>query len=202
MAKFVAISGPAQSGKTSLVEYLSMYPELGGAVFSPDLFNTVWSDLVDKGIFYSYDEIVRDSDFICAYLIKVIEYYESYLESYNDTDMLVILDCCWIDMLVYSVVSMWCSRAILDLQAEMISRILKLCESVDRIYITKYDANKQNKQKYHSDYKIYSVKGNRTLELQYYSMLKMLGNAVSLNTSDLSDSALFIIDDLKKSGYL
>lgn len=202
MAKFVSISGPAQSGKTSLVEYLSTYPELEGAVFSPDLFNTVWSDLVEKGIFHSYDEIVRDSDFICAYLIKVIEYYESYLDSYADTDDLVILDCCWIDLLIYSVVSMWCSRAILDLQAEMISRIMKLCESVDRIYVTKYDAARQIKQKYRNDYQIYSVKGNRDLELQYYSMLKVFKDALPLYTSDPSDAALFIIDDLKNLGYL
>jgi len=202
MAKFVAISGPAQTGKTSLVDYLSIYPETSGVVFSPDLYNTVWSNLVDQGIFSSYDEIVRDSDFICVYLIKVLEYYEEYLEKYKDTDHLVFLDCCWVDLLTYSMVSMWCSRAILDLQAEMIERIVKFRDSVDRIYITEYDESKVVKQKFRSDHKIYSVKGNRTIELQYYEVFKNLKNAIALDTSDQTEAALFIIRDLQNLGYL
>lgn len=208
MVKFVAISGPAQSGKTSLVDTLSTHRELSKANFSPDLFNTVWSNLVEQGVFKSYDEIIRDSDFICVYLMKVIEYYEDYISMYEkvyqDTDKtkVVFLDCCWLDLLVYSVVNMWHSRAIADLQAEMIDRVMKLYHTVDRIYLTKYDENRHITQKYRSDYKIYSVKSNRGLEFSYYNLFQNLKSVVQLDTSDPSEASLFIIDDLKKLGYL
>lgn len=208
MVNFIAISGPAQSGKTSLIDNLSTCKEISKEGFSPDLFNTVWSNLVEQGVFRSYDEIVRDSDFICVYLMKVIEHYENYISMYEkiyqgpDKNKIVFLDCCWIDLLVYSVINMWYSRAIADLQAEMIDRIMKLCNTVDRIYLTKYDENKHVTQKYRSDYKIYSVKSNRGLEFSYYNLFQNFKNVVKLDTSDISEASLFIIDDLKKLGYL
>lgn len=208
MVKFVAISGPANSGKTSLIDSLSSYSEFSKASFSPDLFNTVWSDLVSQGIFGSYDEIARDSDFLCVYLIKVIEYYEDYINMYktmyenSDKEKLVFLDCCWVDLLSYAVVNMWCSRVIADLQAEVIGRVMKLCDSVDRIYMTSYDESKHNKQKFRSDYKIHSVKGNRGMELGYYEVFKKFVNVVPLETSDITEASLYIIDDLKKLGYV
>lgn len=208
MVKFIAISGPAQSGKTSLIDNLSTCKEISKEGFSPDLFNTVWSNLVEQGVFRSYDEIVRDSDFICVYLMKVIEHYENYISMYEkiyqgkDKNKIVFLDCCWIDLLVYSVINMWYSRAIADLQAEMIDRIMKLCNTVDRIYLTKYDENKHVTQEYRSDYKIYSVKSNRGLEFSYYNLFQNFKNVVQLDTSDISEASLFIIDDLKKLGYL
>lgn len=202
MAKFVAISGPSSTGKTSLIDCLSCHQELSKAEFSPDLYNTVWGGLVASKLFTEYGEIIHDSEYICVYLLKLIEYYKEYIEEYKDTDKLVILDCCWLDLYVYALINMWCAHTIKAVQVDILEQISQLIDSVDMIYLTYEDPNKVEKRPYRAPYKIYTVKANRSLELQHYKMAKYLVHTKELPSSDISESALFIIEDLKKLGYL
>ena len=202
MTRYIAISGPSSTGKTSLAEDLSTHLEMKEAEFSPDLYNTVWMDLVSKGIFQKYDEIIKDSEYVCVYIIRLINYYKSCLDKYKESDKLIIMDCCWLDMLAYGLRNMWSSRPIKSLQEDIIGQILSFHESIDRIYLTSFDESKHKKQKFKEEFRVYSLKDNRNLELRYYEMFKNFNHVVPLPSSDITDSSLFIIEDLKNLGYV
>lgn len=202
MARFVAISGASATGKTSLIDELSQYPELSKAVFLPDIFSTVWYDLVDRGLFSEHEDVSRDTEFLCIFIQRIINYYKSCIEEYQDQDVLVIIDSCWVDISIYSILNMWCSHVVKDVQEGLLRQLSDYDESISRIYITQYDENKRKIEKYRLPYKRYNVKYNRPLELQYYKLASHFRDAVALTSSNNTDSALFIIEDLQKLGYL
>lgn len=202
MATFISISGPSSTGKTTLVNSLSTYRELSNAVFSPDLYSAVWTDLVDQGFFSEWKEINTDSEYLCLYVIRLIDYYENYIKSYENTDKLVILDGCWLDLAIYAIINIWYTRVIKEVQEEILHKLNKFDEHLSRIYFTSFDESKQIKQKYRMQYRMANMKLNRPLEIQFYELYKNFKNAVNLPSSDISESSLFIIDDLSKLGYL
>ncbi len=202
MAKFIAISGPSSTGKTTLVNSLSTHRELSNAVFSPDLYDTVWTNLVDQGLFSEWKEINTDSEYLCLYVIRLIDYYENYIKSYEDTDKLVILDGCWLDLAIYAIINIWYTRIIKEVQEEILHRLNRFDKHLSRIYFTSFDESKQLKQRYRMQYRMANMKLNRPLEIQFYELYKNFRNAVTLPSSDISESSLFIIDDLSKLGYL
>lgn len=202
MATFISISGPSSTGKTTLVDSLSTHRELSNAVFSPDLYSAVWTDLVDKGFFSEWKEINTDSEYLCLYVIRLIDYYENYIKSYENTDKLVILDGCWLDLAIYAIINLWYTRVIKEVQEEILHKLNKFDEHLSRIYFTSFDESKQIKQKYRMQYRMANMKLNRPLEIQFYELYKNFKNAVNLPSSDISESSLFIINDLSKLGYL
>lgn len=202
MATFISISGPSSTGKTTLVDSLSTHRELSNAVFSPDLYSAVWTDLVDQGFFSEWKEINTDSEYLCLYVIRLIDYYENYIKSYENTDKLVILDGCWLDLAIYAIINLWYTRVIKEVQEEILHKLNKFDEHLSRIYFTSFDESKQIKQKYRMQYRMANMKLNRPLEIQFYELYKNFKNAVNLPSSDISESSLFIINDLSKLGYL
>lgn len=202
MATFISISGPSSTGKTTLVDSLSTHRELSNAVFSPDLYSAVWTNLVDQGFFSEWKEINTDSEYLCLYIIRLIDYYENYIKSYENTDKLVILDGCWLDLAIYAIINLWYTRVIKEVQEEILHKLNKFDEHLSRIYFTSFDESKQIKQKYRMQYRMANMKLNRPLEIQFYELYKNFKNAVNLPSSDISESSLFIINDLSKLGYL
>lgn len=202
MARFISISGPSTSGKTSLINALSTYRELDKVVFSPDMHDVVWNGLVESGHFTEFTEISTDTEYLCTYIIRLIDHYNEYLESYRDKDVLVVLDGCWLDLSIYSLLNMWYSRVIKPVQEEILSRTAKYDDMISKIYITRADDVAYPPAKGRIRGKLSTFRANRPLELQYYNLADHIDNAVTLPSADISDSALFIIDDLKNLGYL
>lgn len=202
MANFIAISGPSTTGKTSLVNALSAHKELSDIVFSPDIQDVVWQELVDAGHFSEFTEICKDSDYLSIYILRMIDYYNNYIDSIKNSDFTVILDECWLDLAIYSILNMWYTRGIKSLQEEILHKISLYDEMISRIYITKADDEKYPVDKNRLRGRMYTFRMNRPLEIRYYELAKHFKNAVPLPSSDISDSSLFIIDDLSKLGYL
>lgn len=202
MATFIAISGPSATGKTSLIEELRKDPRFSHVVISPDMHEKVWGDLVSQGFFSEFTEITQDSDYFCLYIIRLIDYYKNFIEQYEDTDEVVLLDGCWIDLSVYAVLNMWYTRVIKSLQEDILSRISSYDSRISKIYVTRPDDVNFPVDKYKVRGKISNFRSNRSLELQYYSVIAHLDNATALPSSDIRESASFIIKDLSELGYL
>lgn len=202
MANFVSISGPSTTGKTSLMNSLSTYSELSSVVFSPDMHDVVWSNLVDGGYFTDFTEILKDTDYLCTYILRLIDYYNNYIDSYKDSDCLVILDGCWLDLSIYSILNMWYTRGVKSVQEDILEKVSVYNKNISRIYITEANDSQYPLSKYHIRGKMSTFRTNRPLEIQYYELAKNFKNSESLPSTDVSDCSLFIINDLKKLGYV
>lgn len=202
MAKFIAISGPSASGKTSLINELSLRLDMSNVVVLPDVFETVWNDLVAKGYFSEYDEINRDPEFLCVYLQRVIDYYKNSIEMYKSSDKLILMDSSWIDISIYSVINMWYIHILKEVQENLLHQLSVYDRSLDKVYLTVNDDSKQTNLKYRSPFKRYNIKYNRPLEIQYYELSSNLNHTEVLPSSDVTECATFIIEDLRKLGYL
>lgn len=205
MANFISISGPCTTGKTTLINSLSTYKEMNmknHVIFAPDAHDVVWRNLVDSGLFTEYTEICSDTEYLCTYLIKVIDYYNNYIESMKDVDALIVLDQCWIDFSIYSILNMWYTRLVKSVQEEILYKSSKYDDAISRIYITKACDKNYPVDKMRLRGKFNTFRMNRPLELRYYDIAKHLKNAVALPSSDVSESSLFIINDLKNLGYI
>lgn len=204
MSKFIAISGPAVTGKTSLVDELrNSLKEYKNIVYGPDIKETVWRELVDSGYFKEFSEIDTDREYMCIYLIRLIKFYEEELiGKYAYEDKLVILDGSWVDLLTYATLQMYYNSFIIEVQTKIFSDILALSNTIDQIYLTVAD-----EEKYPVNYKgmrcnIVNFKKNRPLELKYYEMARQYKRVTQLPTLEIKDSRDYIITDLKKLGYL
>ena len=202
MAKFISISGPSTTGKSSIINALSTYPEFSDTIFVPAMNDKVWSDLVAQNIFSEFTEVDTDSEYLCAYIFKMIEYYNNCIDTYKDTDKLVIFDGCWLDLSIYSILNLWYMRAIKPLQEEILSETTKYDEKISRIYVTKAEDEKFPVAKYYIRGKISSFRKNRPLEMRFYDVAKHLKNSTPLPSSSTTEASMFILDDLKKLGYI
>lgn len=202
MAKFIAISGPSASGKTSLINELSLRLDMSNVVVLPDVFETVWNDLVAKGYFSEYDEINRDPEFLCVYVQRVIDYYKNSIERYKSSDKLILMDSSWIDISIYSVINMWYIHILKEVQENLLRQLSVYDSSLDKVYLTVNDDSKQTNLKYRSPFKRYNIKYNRPLEIQYYELSSNFNHTEVLPSSDTTECATFIIEDLRKLGYL
>lgn len=202
MAKFIAISGASTTGKTSLIDSLSTYREMNKIVFSPDMHDVVWKDLLEKGIFSEFTEIQSDSDYLCTYILRVIDYYHKYLDSFEDSDAIVLLDGCWLDLSIYSILQSWYTKVTKSVLESILKTITKYDERISRIYMTKADDLKYPIDRYRLRGTMTTFRENRPLELQYYDIAKHVRDVVEIPSSDISEASLFIIDDFKKLGYI
>lgn len=202
MAKFVSISGASTTGKTALMNSLSTYRELGKVVFSPDMHDVVWSSLVKARLFTDFTEISTDSEYLCTYIIRLIDHYNNYLDSLRDSDALVILEGCWVDLSIYAMLNMWYSRIVKSVQEEILYKASKYSDEVSRIYITKADDANYPVAKFRVRGKMSTFRDNRPLEIRYYDLATHLKDAVAIPSSDVTEASMFVIDDLMKLGYL
>lgn len=199
----IAISGPSATGKTSLFEALKRSPFLEDAIFLPDLYEAVWNNLLDSGYFKDFTEISRDSEFLCLYLIRLTNYYNEMIEEYKNSDKLVILDSCWLDVSIYAIINMWHAHLIKEVQETVLKNLLVYDDEISRIYLTSNDESViNNTPKYHSPFKKYNVKVNRPLELQYYELYSNFKNVEKLPSSDVEKEVEFILSDLENLGYI
>lgn len=202
MANFIAISGPSVSGKTTLVQTLRALPQLSQANIENDLHETVWNDLVDKGFFYDFTEITKDGEYLCVYIMKVINYYNELIDRYKDMQGLVILDGSWVDLAIYANLNLWYSWTMKDLQEEILADIMKFDNKISRIYITRPDDITYPPKSHDIRSSITNFTRNRKLELRYYEVASHLSNSILLPSNDTMTSAEFILNDLSKLGYI
>lgn len=208
MARFISISGPASTGKTSILDELagkigSSFDRDVSVVLIPDVYESVWQDLVDNEIFQEFTEINTDSEYLSVYILRLIKYYEEIMDYYEEVeDTLVVFDNCWVDLAIYTIINMWYTRALKELQEEILARISKYDDRMDKIYFTQFDKSKEVPIKYRSQFKMSNAKVNRPLELQYYNIFNKFKNAEILPTSDVAQAADFIISDIKNLGYI
>lgn len=202
MAKFISISGPSTTGKTSLIDSLSTHKEMYDVILSPDMHDVVWNEMVQIGHFSEFSEILSDSDYLCTYMIRLIDHYNEYMDRYEDEDAIVLLDGCWLDFTIYAVLNMWYTRIIKSVQEEILEKIAKYDDRISRIYLTTADDEKYPVDKFRLRGKITTFRANRPLEIQYYKIARHLKNAMMLPSTDISESSLFIIEDMKNLGYI
>lgn len=202
MARFIAVSGPAASGKTTLVQSLRRFSEFKDAIITEDMHETVWNSLVDRGIFYDFTEIDTDSDYLCCYIMKVIDHYKELLAKYENVDNLVVLDGCWVDLSIYATINMWYVRVIKEVQETILETICHYDDRISRIYVTRADDVTYPFKSHDIRSSITNLKKNRNLELNYYSVAANLKNAVLLPSNDISTSSSSILHDLKILGYV
>lgn len=202
MAEFISISGPAVTGKTSLVNELRSCGEISSSIFSPDFHDTTWADIVSQGIFAEFTDIYSDSCYLCAYLHNVVDCYNSYIEDHQDHQGLVFLDGSWLDFAIYSGLSMWYSGVIKPAQEEVFMKIMKFSNLLSRIYITQADEKNYPIDKCRVRGKRSSFRINRPLEIQLYKVSSKLEHAMMLESTDIKTNTEAIIRDLLKLGYL
>lgn len=201
MARFIAISGPSSTGKTTIAQRLSQSESLRGKVIcSPDIFEDVWINFVKQAGFSESKEIISDSIYLGTYCVKLLEHYESLLDRYSLTDKLIILDGSWIDFLVYGMVNMWYSNMMSEIQEHYFSRLSNYVNKMSRIYITEYNPYIKSVP-FHRTMRSSNLKANRNLELSYYKLFSHMNNTLQIDTSDVDTAVSLIIDDLRKLGY-
>lgn len=202
MAKFVSISGPSTTGKTSILSYLKNLPEFSNVICGSDLQDLVWDELVDRGLFTEFTDVCSDNEYLSTFILKMIDYYNNFLDAYEHEDVLVFLDSCWIDLSVYSVLNTWYNRTIREVQEEIFRKVLIYDNRISKIYLTKTDDKNYPVDKFRLRGKMSTFRANRPLEIQYFEVAKHFKESIAIPTSDIVEAAEFILDDLKKSGYL
>ena len=202
MAIFIAITGPAATGKTSLINSLSTHQELSKCLFSPDFHEVVWAEIVDKKTFTDYTDLTSDSTYLCAYIHKVVDYYNEYIENLEDYDGIVFLDGSWVDFTVYSLIWMWYNRVISSAQEEVFTKILKHVDKISRYYMTRADDYKYPIDKYRVRGRHYTFKKNRPMEIALYKIFSKREGLVNLPAAEISGDSIAILEDMRKVGYL
>lgn len=202
MARIISISGSSASGKTSIFQELKSRKELENAVFIPDIFKTVWSYLVDGGYFSEYDDISKDTDFLCVFIQRIINHYKENIDYLADSDKLVIIENCWIDVAIYSIINMWYTHIVKEVQESLLTQLSIYDSKISKVYVTSYDEELQKVSNYRCPFRRYNVKHNRKLELSYYRLASNLKGVETLPTSDRCEAVDYIIEDLRNLGYL
>lgn len=201
MANFIAIAGPSATGKTTLWESLKgVLPR--DTVFVPDLYTEVWDELKRLGYFKDFTEIMADSDYTTLFILRLLDKYRETMDKYQDTDALVIMDSCWIDISVYSLIQMWYNHIIQEVQEQILHKLAIYDDSLNHVFITTNDDQRYKPEKYRSPFKNKNVKTSRPLELQYYRLFSNFKNAEELPTSDLQENLQYIYATLNNLGYL
>jgi len=104
-----------------------------------DLQDKVWRDLVDKCEFSEFTEVYSDRSYLFMYISRWVEEYISIYERYKDDDSIkvVIYDGSYLDILIYSLLHMWFHYPAKDIQGKMISRLLSMEGTLDKIYMVR-----------------------------------------------------------------
>lgn len=197
MAVFVSISGPSVSGKSTLHTMVaSRLQDCKDTVIVTDLHDDVWKSLCDRGIFQEFTEITVDRDYLLMYTSKVVDHYANIINEYKDKDVLVLLDGCHIDILIYSMLNLWYHYPAKEYMEQVVDKILSLKDYVSLVYMTRASSDVNNVPRASIRCRMTSFKRNRRLELSYYDMARCSNKVVSLSTESVLGEDQFIVDDL------
>jgi len=192
MSKFIGISGPTCTYKSTIHALLKkVLPTDPKIVYLDDIHDTVWNNLVKSGVFFNYQELTSDRDYLLMYISKLIDYYASQIEKYKYTDNIVIMDGCIVDILVYSMLNTWYHYPVKEYTEKLMEKLLKYMDYIDNVFITIPDKNNEEKLQYSRRAQQTAFKKNRPLECSYYNIAGGLRICTKL-TSDIVSNANII----------
>lgn len=198
----VGISGPSFSGKTTLARLLSSSLPID-AVVLPDFYETVYNELLESRVFQTFQEIQKDRDYLLTYVGRVVKFYEEMLDAYREYPGLVVCDGTHLDILIYSMLSLWYHYPAREVQEQLMQRVLALKDRVSVIYMTiadddNYPILSWDRRRYNTSF----FRKCRKTELMYYDVFRDNCNVITLPSSAISTCEHFIIEDLKSRGLI
>lgn len=200
---FIALSGPSHTGKTTLMSFLSeRLRDHSSIVFERDVHDVVWNSLCATGIFKDFYEITDDRDYLYIYISRMIEHYKSLFSKYENHGGIVFLDGSHLDLLIYSMLNLWYHYPTKELQEVEMSKLLSLRDNVSLIYMTVADDESYPASSKSARVRNTTFKRNRALELTYYDIFREASRVVSIPTTSLGESEIFIVEDMKKRGLV
>lgn len=204
MAKFVSISGPSHSGKSTLVNILrSSLSDNPNVIVSESMQDRVWESIISLSPFKEYKEITSDRDYLMMYVFKLVGYYKDLIHQYEGFDGTVILDECYHDLLIYSMLNFWYHYPAVEHQQALIRDLIGTKDKISMMYLVKADDVAYPPDKRTLRSKMASFKRCRPLELDYYyTVFKDLPNTVMLPSANVLDCEFFILEDMKSKGLL
>lgn len=202
MTRFISISGPSSTGKSTLVRELRAQFPSSSVKTCSDFHEVTWKEFLNTGKFKEFTEIQNDSEYLCIYILRLIKDYESLLSTLKDSKYdLVILDGCWLDLFVYTNLQMWYSSFVREVQEDILMRICRQSSDIDKIYITKADDEKYPTLVHDRRSHMVNFHRNRKLELQYYELAKRFKGTVELPDPDIKEAVNFIMTDIESYTY-
>lgn len=124
----IAISGPANSGKTTLIkEFINTWPKYVTPVES---YRDV---LAEKQLSHSLETTEETQSIILNYMIEQLKKYEN--KSH------IIYDRCPLDVLVYTLVACEENKVSVEFTAEIIDKVRESLSLLDAIFVLPYNEN-------------------------------------------------------------
>lgn len=205
MPTFISISGPSHTGKTTLMSFLS--ERLRGydnILFEHDMHEVVWNSLCSRGIFKEFHEITEDRDYLYLYISNLIDHYRflSHEKYKGEDNLLVILDGCHLDLLIYSMLNLWYHYPTKELQEVEMHKLLDMRDAVSLIFMTRADDSAYPISQRSTRERVTTFKRNRALELTYYDIFRESNRVVDIPTYSLGEAEEFIVSELEKKGLL
>lgn len=197
----IGISGPSFTGKTTLSNLLLQSLPIDSVII-PDFHEKVYGDLVSEGIFTEFREIQKDRDYLLIYTNRVIDFYIDMLDAYKNYPGLVVFDGTYIDLLIYSMLSLWYHYNTNELVESMLDRLLGRKFDIPLTYMTLADDANYPLRNWTNRRFNTSFRRCRKTELHYYDIFRDLNSVVTLPSSSVASCDYFIIEDLKSRGLL
>lgn len=198
----ISISGPTKSGKSTIINLLKdTLPK--STVYVEDFYYTVWQDMIEQGDFTEFTEVTKDRGFMFMYVSKLCTKYLDMINKYENYDGLVVVECCYLDYLIYSQLNTWYHYPISGYLEDVINKYLSTVNSIHRIYMT--TANDPGYPLSNSTFEYKTSKAvfnrNRSLELRFYEIYRDNKKVLSLPSDTLSCDKI-VLDDLVNLGII
>lgn len=204
-AKFISISGPSHTGKTTLISLLSEgLRGYANVSFEQDMHEVVWNSLCDRGIFKEFHEITEDRDYLYLYISNLIDQYRflTHEKYQGEDDLLVVLDGCHLDLLIYSMLNLWYHYPTKELQEVDMNKLLSMKDIVSTIFMLRADDESFPVSRKSTRERVTTFKRNRNLELTYYDIFRESNRVVDVPTTSLGEAEVFIVNELKSRGLI
>lgn len=189
MPRFVAISGPSLSGKSTTMKMLKHIVDsenLAGRVkVVEDFQDKVFKNLKDRKIFYSYEEIMESDEYIYMYAVQWAKCLTETLNEYENSEYydIVFIESCTIDILIYAIINLWFHYPLTDLLTELVNNLLALRDRVDKIYMmTPHDDEFEDTEK---NYRCKKSHFNRTRSMEI-GLYKQFSDSVKVEVLGLT----------------
>lgn len=178
----VSISGPSLTGKSRLISLLKSILPTDKCVYGEDLFKEVFNEYVVRHEFGTYEDILKDRDFLFMACNKLIEAYEERLEEYKNTDKLVILDGCYIDYWIFMELNLKYNYPLIEYHTKLVQSMLESRKLITHVFMT--TPNDELYKPNPGDGKSVSkqmFKRLRPMEVLYYDLFRDYPNITSLD---------------------